>query len=77
VLPPVRSALLPHASPPFGLRWRDTTSSGQAPATDLRSRVHDNAVAAELGPGTKFILAVREKQARYTGNVIPLVMSRT
>jgi hypothetical protein len=39
--------------------------------------VHERAIAAKVKFGATSTLEVRERLARYTGNMIPLVMSRT
>jgi hypothetical protein len=36
--------------------------------------VHETAVAAKVGIGATSTLKVRERPARYTGNMVPLVM---
>jgi hypothetical protein len=36
--------------------------------------MHEAAVAAKVGIGATFTLKVRERPARYTGNMVPLVM---
>jgi hypothetical protein len=50
----------------------DAASPTRTGALNLELHVHKTAVAAKVGIGATSTLKVRERLARYTGNMVPL-----